>query len=230
VVRHFTRVRAAICLIIVLFAVGCHGPVKELYPPRDGERAVDVLVVNNHWHTGFVLSYAQLSPRLQRLMSSFHDERWVEIGWGDAAFYPAPRATSGLALQAMFFSRGSVLHVAGFDELPVDRYREYQVELYRVRISEAGYARLMDFLTDTFATRENGDSIELGPGLYGFSRFYRARGKYGAVHTCNNWLADGIRATGFPITPGWAFTAGNAGWQIKHFGRRYDADLLLLDR
>jgi uncharacterized protein (TIGR02117 family) len=221
-------VRAKICLILVLFAIGCHGPVKELFPPREGERAVDVFVVNNHWHMGFVLSYAQLSPRLQRLMQSFHDKQWVEIGWGDAAFYPAPRATSGLAMQAMFFSRGSVLHVMGFDQQPIHRYHEYQVELYRIRVSEAGDARLMDFLANTFATTDTGDSIELGPGLYGFSRFYRARGRYSLFHTCNNWLADGLRATGFPITPGWAFTAGNVGWQIRRFGRRYDPDLVLL--
>jgi uncharacterized protein (TIGR02117 family) len=216
--------------MIFLAATGCHGAVSELYPPASERDTREVLVVNNHWHTGFVLPYDRLPPRLQRLMTSFHDEKWVEIGWGDAAFYPAPRATSGLALEAMFFSRGSVLHVAGFDQRPVDRYGSFQVELYRVRVSEAGYARLMDFLDDTFETTYGGDSTELGPGLYGFSRFYRARGKYSAFHTCNNWLADGIRTTGFPITPGYAFTAGNAGWQIQHFGRRYDRNLLLLDQ
>src|SRR3954466_4596243 len=130
-VAHFISVRSAIALLILaLVTVGCRGPIEGLYPPRQGEHVVEVLVVNNHWHTGFVLSYAQLSPRLRRLLASFRDELWVEIGWGDAAFYPAPRATSGLALHAMCFSRGSVLHVAGFDEPPIRRYRAYSVELY----------------------------------------------------------------------------------------------------
>jgi len=227
---HFTFVRTVIVCFVILLSVGCHGPVAELYPPKSAADAVEMFVVNNHWHTGFVLPYAQLPPRLKRLMSSFRDEKWVEIGWGDAAFYPAPSATSGLAVHAMFFSRGSVLHVAGFDAEPLERYRDYCVELYRLRVSEAGYARLMGFLDATFATSDSSDSIELGPGLYGFSRFYRARGKYSCLHTCNNWLADGVRTTGFPISPGYAFTAGNAGWQIKHFGRRYDPDLLQLDQ
>src|SRR3954466_5018142 len=107
------NVRIALALLVLVLAtVGGRGPAEARYPPRQGEHVVEVLVVNNHWHTGFVLSYAQLSPRLRRLLASFRDERWVEIGWGDAAFYPAPRATSGLALHAMCFSRGSVLHVA----------------------------------------------------------------------------------------------------------------------
>ena len=46
-------------------------------------------------------------------------------------------------------------------------------------------------------------------------------------HNCNNWLADGMRVTGFPITPIYTSTADNVGWQIRVFGRKHQSDIVV---
>jgi uncharacterized protein (TIGR02117 family) len=209
-------------------AAGCCGPVRGLYPPTNQSDVRDVYIYDNHWHTGFVLRFNQLSPTLQKFLSRFRESEYVEIGWGDEGFYRAPESTSGLAMRAMFFSRGSVLHVAGLDREPDEHYREFVLDLYRVRVSRAGWDRLMEFIERRFATDSRGDSIALQPGLYGVSYFYAARGNYSVFHTCNNWVADGLRSTGFPISPFYAHFADNVGWQIRTFGRRYQQELLVL--
>ncbi|MBC8105226.1 MAG: DUF2459 domain-containing protein [Anaerolineae bacterium] len=220
---------APISLALLLVACGCCGPVHNLYPPPTSDRANEIYVYNNHWHTGFVIPWSQLSPTLRAHLSRFgSDTRFVEIGWGDEGFYRAPKGTIPLALRAMFASRGSVLHVAGLQKDPAEHYRDYQLDLYRIRISAEGNRRLMNFLEHTFARIQTDEAIELQPGLYGVSYFYRGRGWYGLFHNCNNWLADGVRSTGFPITPIYTATADNVGWQVRVFGRKYQADLVVL--
>ncbi|CAN5510819.1 TIGR02117 family protein [soil metagenome] len=221
--------RVALLAVVLLAAGGCCGPARGLYPPDPAEKSVDIYVVNNHWHTAFVVAWPQLSPTLQRYLSRFaHGAEFVEIGWGDEGYYRAPKGTAPLALRAMFASRGSVLHVAALAKAPAEHYLDYQVDLYRIRISETGNRKLMTFLERTFARTSQGQSIELQPGLYGISYFFRGRGWYGALHTCNNWVADGVRSTGFPIMPLYAGLADNVGWQIRVFGAKYQADIVML--
>ena len=222
-------IRVALGTILLLFsAAGCNGSVRSLYPPKESGRATEIFVYNNHWHTGFVLPTSQLSPTLKRYLSRFgSDTRYIEIGWGDEGYYRAAKGTLPLAFRAMFLSQGSVLHVAGLTDEPADHYRDYVVDLYRIRIGEEGCRNLMRHLERTFATTINGDAIELQPGLYGISYFYRARGWYNLFHNCNNWLADGLRSTGFPITPIYTSTADNVGWQIRVFGRKHQSDIVV---
>ena len=218
-----------ISLALLSIATGCLGPARGVYPPSASDRTNEIYVYNNHWHTGLVVPTTQLSPTLKRYLSRFGpDTNYVEIGWGDEGFYRAPKGTVPLASRAMLFSRGSVLHVAGLTSEPSIHYLDYKLDLYRIRISSEGNARLMRHLERTFATTRTSDVIKLQPGLYGISYFYRARGWYSLFHNCNNWLADGVRATGFPITPIYTSTADNVAWQIRVRGRKYQDDLLIL--
>ena len=215
------------CSIAIVLLVGCNGPVTGLFPPGPGEPSVEIFFVNNHWHTGLVLQRAAMSPRLRELTARFEGSHWIEIGWGDDAFYRAPKGTSGLAVRAMFASHASVLHVVGLPQYPPEYYEGYVVDLYRIRLSRLGFHRLLNYLENSFQTHSAGDSVPIEPGLYGDSFFYAARGKYGACHTCNHWSADGLRETGFPITPFYALLADNVGWQVRVFGRKYESDLIV---
>jgi hypothetical protein len=43
--------------------------------------------------------------------------------------------------------------------------------------------------------------LNLGPGIYGDSTFFRANGKYYFPNTCNVWTARGLKTAGVPIVP-----------------------------
>src|SRR5205085_5287824 len=88
----------------------------------------------------------------------------------------------------------------------------------RIDLSEAGFARLAERLDATIAREEETDfPIELGPGLYGPSLFFRANGAFHLFHVGNHWLADLLNAAGLPTTPGLAtLPAGlffDLGWR-----------------
>jgi uncharacterized protein (TIGR02117 family) len=219
--------RLAITVIFLALTCGCVGPVKGLYPPAAGVAAPSVYVFNNHWHTGFTVPTADLPADLRAGLGHLAAYPYVEIGWGDQGFYRAEHVTSGMAMEAMFCSRGTVLLVVGVDDEPREHYRRLDVELYRVALSDEGYRRVLRALADTFARGGNGNVVPLEPGLYGDGRFFAAKGRYGLFTTCNNWTADTLRAGGFPITPMWAMLAINVDDQIRLFGGRHQPDIVV---
>ena len=84
----------------LLLTAGCHGHVRELYPPLPGEAAVTIYVVGHGWHPGIVIRRddipAEAWPEHRRSLAA----RFLEVGWGDRAFYESPEAGVRLALKA----------------------------------------------------------------------------------------------------------------------------------
>lgn len=76
-------------------------------------RPVVIHVVGNGWHAGLVLPVEALNAQLPALRERFPQARHYEIGWGDMGFYQARDVTVGLAAQALFASKGSLLHCGG---------------------------------------------------------------------------------------------------------------------
>jgi uncharacterized protein (TIGR02117 family) len=207
-------------LFTLFTAAGCLGAVKDLYPPKAAEPSFEIIVVNNHWHTGLAMHRSMLSPTLSKLVARETSAEYIEIGWGDDGFYRSDAVTSGLTIQAVFFSRGSVLHVVEIPDEPRRYFEDFKVTLHPIRISQRGLDRLNAYLEKTFAQTDAGESVWLQAGWTPASSFYRARGRYGGFHTCNHWTADAVRSTGFPITPIYAFLADNVGWQIDRASAR----------
>ncbi len=201
----------------LFFAVGCLGPIRELYPPQPGEATVIIHVVGHGWHTGILIRRDNIPAEAWPEHHRFPAARFLEVGWGDRAFYESPDAGVKRALKAAFDSEGSVLHVAGFDRTPAEEFS--RAEIIAVELSSRGAQALARFVSRAYARDAAAQSIELGPGLYPLSRFYAATGRYSLLYTCNNWVAEALRAAGCPITPAWAVTAGNLLSQAERCGR-----------
>lgn len=204
-------------ILLVAFAglavAGCLGPVRDLYPPRAGEATVTVQVVKHGWHSGLVIERDAIPAAIWPEQASVPSARFLEIGWGDRAFYQSPTAGSGLALRAAFASEGSVLHVTALDRPPAEAFASS--EIVPVVITTRGAEALGRFLSSAYAHDPAGEPIDLGPGLYPGSRFYAATGRYSLIYTCNTWIAEALRAAGCPVTPAWALTAGNLIYQAR---------------
>ena len=207
---------ALVALIAGLAAAACLGPVRDLHPPRPGEATVIVHVVRHGWHSGLVIRRDQIPLEAWPEHTRFPAARFLEVGWGDRAFYQSPDAGVALAIEASFASEGSVLHVTGLDRLPAERFPH--AEITAVELSARGAEALARFVSRGYARDEAGAPIDLGPGLYPGSRFYAATGRYSLLYTCNSWIAEALRAGGCPITPAWALTGGNLAFQARRCG------------
>jgi len=74
-------------------------------------------------------------------------------------------------------------------------------DLVRLDLGEAGFARLANKLDTSFVRGEGGLPVDLGPGLYGTSLFFRANGAFHLFNVCNHWIANLLDAAGVPTAP-----------------------------
>ncbi|MCI0545835.1 MAG: DUF2459 domain-containing protein [Candidatus Rokubacteria bacterium] len=201
---------------VLALAAGCLGPVASLYPPRPGEAAVPVWLVDHGWHVGLVVPRAAIPSGLLPEQEDFPGARYLEVGWGDADFYRTPEAGVGLAVKAALASGGSAVHMVGLRAPPTEIFPGR--EIVEIRLSEPGFVALVRFVDGSLAREGSDRAPALGPGLYGTSAFYPARGRYRLWNTCNTWVAEALRAAGAPITPAWAMSAGYLMHQARQVG------------
>ncbi len=201
---------------LTLLCTGCRGPKKNLFPPAAGVPRKTVHLVSHGWHTGIIVSRADIPTNVWPAQRDFAVFESVEVGWGDDGFYRSEKITATIAVQALFWPTPSVLHVVGFNGPPEQEFPESQV--IRVGLSPEGFQQLCAFMDRAYAHTASGRTIPLGPGLYGESEFYRANGSYYFPKTCNSWTASALRSAGCPITPLWSVTSGNVMSQAKKFG------------
>lgn len=220
----------AFLLILVTAAVFAlplwmHLTEPEKLHAQAGE--VNIHVIGNGWHAGLLLPATAINARLPALKQRFPDAKYYEIGWGDVGFYRAKAVTAGLAFEAMFASRGSVMHVVGVPD--VNQFLQGS-DSASLCIDDTAYQQMVTQIAASFARNDVGASqgnstaavtpIDAGPGIYGNSQFYIANGSYGALNTCNRWTASALQAAGINIAPRMSLTASSVLGAARHSAQR----------
>lgn len=173
----------------------------------------DLVVLDNHWHTGLIVRTADLPASLRGELAGFARYRYLAVGWGDEGFYRASKITSGLIPQALFFSRGTVVLVQGLDAPPERAFPE-GIDIYRIPATRRGLDRMIDHLARSFRRDGEGRLIDAGAGLEG-GRFFLGTGRYAWNHTCNQWTAAALKNAGLPITPAFAALSESLAAQMR---------------
>lgn len=205
-------------LAIATIVSGCAAPVMHGDPSSmDTAHPHSIYVVRQPWHTGIVVLAADVPANAWLARRDFPDAAYLEVGWGDRAYYQAADPGVWLGLRALFWPTPGVLHVAAFNG-PVERTFG-STEILELRVSARGLARLVEVVRDSHELDASGRPIALGPGLYGASRFYASREKFHLFKTCNVWTASVLLEAGIPVSPGLAFSASNLMTQLRPSGR-----------
>lgn len=213
----FERIRHCLVLTMVVLLAGCTSHGEALRTGAGDEKPRVFQVVRHGWHVGIVVGRDDLTARVPRLGEDFREADHLEIGWGDARFYQADDPSAGLFLRAALWPTDSVLHVVGFSGAPARVFPGSEV--VHICLAPSAYGRLLDFIAHTFERQAAGKIIPLGPGLYGTSRFYRARGAFHVFNTCNTWAARAIAASGLPVSHRLTLTAGGVISQLRRNGQ-----------
>lgn len=188
--------RIAGILVTALLAACATEPrvVRPHFPEDGGIPARTIYIVSHGWHTGVVFPGPDLNAAAPELRDLFGEVSYYEFGWGDEAFYRARRITSGLAARALFWPTSAVLHVAAVTGEPEVFFPGSEVKALPVR--PEGFESLKQFILESFARDPEGRLFPLEPGIYGESRFFKARGTYFFLNTCNTWTAKALRSAG----------------------------------
>jgi uncharacterized protein (TIGR02117 family) len=204
---------AVAALFVILTLVTLRSGDRAIYPAPAGKPTVTVFVVSHGYHAGIALPRETLADAASRrgyaaliaVATRFGAYPFLEMGWGDEEFYRSvptiASVTIPMAARALFLAGNrSVLHVVGLSRPPRTAFP--LADIIAIDVSGEGFDRLLARIDATFAAAADGGPIDdAGPGLYGPSRFYRARGTFNIFHVCNHWLADLLDAAGVPTAP-----------------------------
>lgn len=207
--------RSARLLLVFLVLLGCATAAPPTPPQQEHPR--HIYVVSHGWHVGIVVPRDDIPPHLWPEHRELPPSVYIEVGWGDQAFYQAPKGTLSLLLRAALKPTPSVLHLVWFDQ-PVPQYFPAS-EIIEVGVTQHGFEALGRFIATAYHRDVRGTTVSLGPGLYGTSAFYQARGKYHLFNTCNTWTAKALRAAGCPMSSTGILTASHIMARAKTCGR-----------
>jgi uncharacterized protein (TIGR02117 family) len=185
-------------------------------PPREG-RGVPVWLVGHGWHVGLAVRRADVPRDVWPEAAGLGPHRHLEVGWGDAEYFPARRGTSGMALRAAFASTASALHVVAFDE-PVPEFFP-DSPIVELTLGPTAFAALCRFVHDAYGRDADGRLVPLALAAYGHGHFYRARGRYHLFSNSNHWTARALEVAGVDLDARWAFTADWVLSKASRYGR-----------
>jgi uncharacterized protein (TIGR02117 family) len=171
-----------------------------------------IFIVHNAWHASIVVDRQDVGAAVFPELSDFPDAKFLEFSWGDQDYFPDPNSGIWAALRAAFWSGGSVLHIVGFSQNVVQFYSA--AEIFTLRLSPLALQQLIRHISQTISRDNPNHRATAAPGLFAYSRFYRANGKFTFFRTCNTWVAEALEAAGIPVFPESVVTAGSLASQL----------------
>jgi uncharacterized protein (TIGR02117 family) len=198
------RPLAAAILLASAVLCGCSSSTERA--PTDAERSRVVYLVRRGHHTGLALDIADLPSREWPVLASFPRARYLEFGWGDAAYYQAPDPTLGMTIAAIFWPTPTVMEVVPWQVVAAGVEDSETVALH---VSAAELQEIAKSIDDSFvqpiSATGNGYDTANGRAL-----FYHARGKFHLFRMCNRWTAEQLRLAGCSVRPRLIMTATQA--------------------
>jgi uncharacterized protein (TIGR02117 family) len=175
----------------------------------------NIYVAGHGLHTGLVVHTDDVPAGLWPARDDFPKSRFLEVGWGDRAYYTHPDPGLWLALRALLWPTDSAVHAVGVPKTVEGEFPGS--ELVELRVSEAGFARLLTFVAASHARDAQGYAIVLGPGQREHSSFYASERRFHLFETCNTWVARALHAAGLPISPKGVILAEAVMRQVRRF-------------
>lgn len=153
-------------------------------------------VVRHGWHAGLVLPRTALGEAAWPVLNDFPPTAYVEVGWGEAAYYPNPNPGLGTLLRAGLWPTASVVHMAVFDGPVTDAFPRHDIAA--IQVSRAGLHQVAAFVQQSI---DNAHPNPVAPGRYYDSMFYLSPLPYHGLNNCNQWAAGALRAAGCRTAP-----------------------------
>ncbi len=197
--RPFDRaLRLALCgcvLGCLAWLAGCT-TVPSGQPTAHGTTSgnpITVYVARRKWHVDVGFAAADLDPALLPLKGQFRTAKYLFFGFGDRRYLLTRSKSAPLLLGALWPGPALIL-VTAIENTPALAFGQLQV--IRFEVSAAQARAIQAFIRDSMA---DANLAAFAPGPYEGSVYYAASQSYSALHTCNTWAAEALRAGGEPI-------------------------------
>jgi hypothetical protein len=205
-----------LCIFVLLFCGSCAAPSSPRNREAPAEKSISVYVIYSGFiHSSLAVRKADIPSGVWPASEDFPKAGFIEVGWGDEKCFRED-LTSGNITKALWLSLRTVLRYDSSRRAPGNDQYDPDATIVEVRVSPQGFAKLCAFVAKYHARDARGRPVRLA------ENWYRARGIYCALHTCNNWVADALRAAGARMVPGFCQLPRPLMRQVKRIGRVVD--------
>jgi uncharacterized protein (TIGR02117 family) len=209
-------------MAVALFSCAALLLACSAVPPRaadhETQRVADsasapavIYVVRRQWHVDIGFAASDLQPPLSALLAHFPDARYLLFGFGDRHYLVDQDRGVGGMLAALWPGAGVML-VTGLDASAQDAFGEPHVIEIRVSPSQA---RAAQYFVWQSLVAQRGAITPLQVGPYEGSLYYATPQRYSALHTCNTWAAQALRAAQLPVHSAGVVFAGQLWSQAR---------------
>jgi len=152
-----------------------------------------IFLNTNGVHLDVVIPKKSIDAKLLKGIKATETEHYLSFGWGEENFYLHTPTWNDLTysttFSAMFLDSSTLIHIT--------RYRQKQDTWIEIKINETALQHLNNYLLNTFKVDENGNKILLkNKGYTTIDDFYKAKGNYTCLNTCNSWVNTGFKQSG----------------------------------
>lgn len=197
-----------------LLAVQCQMPRRTVAPTTDSTSSV--YLVRHSWHAGLAVRRADIPDGRWPILEDYPEAEYLEVGWGDAGYYPARDPGVGLALRAGLWPTKSVLHVVPVSREVTSTFGHSTV--VRIPVGPRELEGFIEFVAQSFEVDSTGAGVPMGSGYFVGSQFYQAGLPYHVFNNCNHWAGAALQAAGCDVSPRWTFTVGQVVRQANECG------------
>ncbi len=205
-------------LYVVLVAFGALLVACSTVPPRlADQKSAIIYVIKRNWHVDIGFAAADLQPPLASLRADFPGAGYLLFGFGDRHYLLDRDRGFGGMLAALWPGAGVILATG----LKAPTQAAFGADnVIEIRVSAAQARDLQQFVWQSLSA-DGGAVTPLRAGPYEGSLYYATSQRYSALHTCNTWAAEGLRASGLSIHSHGVALSGQLWIQVQ----RLDAPL-----
>lgn len=211
--------RYALLPLLLVLLQACSSVPQRAVDARsaDADSRTTIFVARRGWHIDIGFRTLDVQAPLASLSAQPVRSQYVFFGFGDRHYLVANNKNFPGLLAALWPGAGVVL-VTMLAAAPDAAFGHEHVIGLTVSSDAAQAAQA--FVWDSLL-KENGVPLFYRNGPYEGSLFFAATPEYSAVHTCNTWAAEVLRAAGLPVhSRGVVFA-----WQLWSQTRRIDETL-----
>jgi hypothetical protein len=183
-----------------------------------GSDSSTIYVARRGWHIDIGMAAADLSPPLAQAAAALPGARFVFFGFADKHYLLA-KNHSGPVLLSALFPGASILLTTGLTNSPPEGFGAPHV--ITLMVTQDQMRDLQVFIWRSLRTQD--DALKVyRDGPYEGSVYFLGKPKYSALHTCNTWGAEALRAAGFHVHTVGVIFAGQLWVQARRLKRRQD--------
>lgn len=180
------------------FVLSRIGIEKEVGSSKD----VEIYILTNGVHVDIVVPVrSELVDwseqiRYDQTVENDSSMHYLALGWGDKGFYLETPTWADLkfsvAVKAATGMSTSAIHATYYRKL------EEGENCKKIYISKEQYARLVNYIQQSFKTDAQGNviNIKTTANYGGTDAFYEAKKSYSLFHTCNTWANNALKSCG----------------------------------